>query len=84
MNNILLLLIILILIIFLKKIKNERFSAPQTTNIKYIWSDTNNTSKYKEEILSENPRHLVYGIWEKISNYFFISYLITYILIKII
>jgi hypothetical protein len=37
-----------------------------------------------KNILSENPRHLVYGIWEKISNYFFISYLITYILIKLI
>lgn len=37
-----------------------------------------------KNILSENPRYLVYGIWEKISNYFFISYLITYILIKLI
>jgi hypothetical protein len=37
-----------------------------------------------KNILSENPRYLTYGMWEKISNYFFISYLITYIAIKFI
>lgn len=37
-----------------------------------------------KNILSENPKYVVYNFWEKISNYFFISYLITYILIKLI
>jgi len=55
MNNILLLLIILILIIIINKINNERFSE-SPANIKYVWSDTNKTSNYKEKILSENPK----------------------------
>lgn len=35
-------------------------------------------------ILSEEPQKIVFGIWEKVSNYFFITYLITYFIQKII
>lgn len=35
-------------------------------------------------ILSEEPKQIVYNGFEKISNYFFISYLITYFITKII
>lgn len=31
-------------------------------------------------LLSEEPKQITFSIWEKVSNYFFISYLITYIL----
>jgi len=34
------------------------------------------------EISNENPNKIIYGQFDKISNYFFISYLITYILTK--
>jgi hypothetical protein len=33
-----------------------------------------------KNILSEEPNRISYSIWEKISNYFFISYLISYII----
>jgi hypothetical protein len=42
----------------------------------------NQIFKISAEILSENPQKIVYRGFEKISNYFFVSYLITYILIK--
>jgi len=42
----------------------------------------NQIFKISAEILSENPQKIVYRGFEKISNYFFASYLITYILIK--
>jgi hypothetical protein len=42
----------------------------------------NQIFKISAEILSENPQKIIYGGFEKISNYFFLSYLITYILIK--
>jgi len=34
------------------------------------------------EISNENPNKIIYDQFDKISNYFFISYLITYILTK--
>jgi len=43
---------------------------------------TNQIFKISDEILSENPQKIIYRGFEKISNYFFVSYLITYILIK--
>jgi len=43
---------------------------------------TNQIFKISAEILSENPQKIIYRGFEKISNYFFVSYLITYILIK--
>jgi len=42
----------------------------------------NQIFKISAEILSENPQKIIYRGFEKISNYFFVSYLITYILIK--
>lgn len=42
----------------------------------------NQTFRIVKNILSETPRYVGYTVWEKISNYFFISYLITYILIN--
>jgi hypothetical protein len=36
-----------------------------------------------KNILSDEPQRIYYGSWEKISNYFFISYMITYILTTI-
>jgi hypothetical protein len=35
-------------------------------------------------ILSEEPKQIIYDGFEKISNYFFISYLITYFITNII
>lgn len=35
-------------------------------------------------ILSDEPQKIIFGTWEKISNYFFLTYLITYILEKLI
>lgn len=35
-------------------------------------------------IFSDNPQQLNYSGWGKISNYFFISYLITYFITNII
>lgn len=33
-----------------------------------------------KNILSDDPKSVVYSTWGKISNYFFISYLLTYII----
>lgn len=33
-----------------------------------------------KNILSEDPHRVKYSIWEKISNYFFITYFINYII----
>ncbi len=35
-------------------------------------------------IFSDNPKQINYSGWEKISNYFFISYLITYFITNFI
>lgn len=35
-------------------------------------------------ILSDDPKQITYNVIEKISNYFFISYLITYFITNII
>ena len=35
-------------------------------------------------IFGDNPKQINYSGWEKISNYFFISYLITYFITNII
>jgi hypothetical protein len=35
-------------------------------------------------IFSDNPQQLNYSGWEKISNYFFITYLITYFITNIL
>lgn len=35
-------------------------------------------------ILSDEPQKIIFGTWEKISNYFFLTYLITYTLEKLI
>lgn len=35
-------------------------------------------------ILSDEPQKIIFGTWGKISNYFFLSYLITYFIEKII
>lgn len=31
-------------------------------------------------VFSNEPKQITFSMWEKISNYFFLSYLITYIL----
>jgi hypothetical protein len=31
-------------------------------------------------VFSDEPKTIAYGTWEKISNYFFLTYLITYLL----
>ena len=31
-------------------------------------------------VFSDEPKTITYGTWEKISNYFFLTYLITYLL----
>jgi hypothetical protein len=36
--------------------------------------------KIFKSLISDTPQKITYGIWEKISNYFFLTYLITYIL----
>jgi hypothetical protein len=33
-------------------------------------------------IFSEFPNKIKYSLWEKLANYFFISYLVTYIITK--
>jgi hypothetical protein len=33
-----------------------------------------------KNVLSDEPQKVFYGVWEKISNYFFLSYLITYLI----
>jgi len=35
-------------------------------------------------VLSDEPKQITYNVIEKISNYFFISYLITYFITNII
>jgi hypothetical protein len=35
-------------------------------------------------VLSDDPKQITYNVIEKISNYFFISYLITYFITNII
>ena len=40
----------------------------------------NQMVKIITNILSEEPKYVVYKFWEKISNYLFISYFITYII----
>lgn len=35
-------------------------------------------------IFSDNPKQINYSGWEKISNYFFVSYFITYFITNII
>lgn len=40
----------------------------------------NQIIKVVTNILSEEPKHINYNTIEKISNYFFVSYLITYII----
>jgi hypothetical protein len=37
-----------------------------------------------KNIFSDEPKKIIYGLREKISNYFFISYLITYFITKIL
>jgi hypothetical protein len=40
----------------------------------------NNILKVIKNILSSDPHRITYSTWEKIFNYFFITYLITYII----
>jgi hypothetical protein len=40
----------------------------------------NQIFKIFKSLISDAPQKITYGIWEKISNYFFLTYLITYIL----
>ena len=40
----------------------------------------NQTLQIVKNIFSDEPQKIYYGTWEKISNYFFISYMITYII----
>lgn len=40
----------------------------------------NQMVKIITNILSEEPKYVVYKFWEKVSNYLFISYFITYII----
>lgn len=40
--------------------------------------------KVVASILSSVPKQIQYDIWERVSNYFFISYFITYLIINII
>jgi hypothetical protein len=35
-----------------------------------------------KNILSDEPKKISYVFWEKISNYLFLSYFITYIILK--
>jgi hypothetical protein len=44
----------------------------------------NQTINVIKNIFSDEPKKIIYGLWEKISNYFFISYLITYFITKIL
>jgi hypothetical protein len=43
----------------------------------------NQIAKIVRNILSEEPQRIYYGTWEKISNYWFLSYLITYSVTKL-
>jgi len=40
--------------------------------------------KIVTSILSHTPKQIQYNKWEMVSNYFFISYLITYLIINLI
>jgi|688.fasta_scaffold54004_4 hypothetical protein len=40
--------------------------------------------KIVTSILSNTPKQIQYSKWEMVSNYFFISYLITYLIINLI
>ena len=40
--------------------------------------------KIVASILSSVPKQIQYGTWERVSNYLFISYFITYLIINII
>jgi hypothetical protein len=37
-----------------------------------------------KNVLSDEPQKVFYGVWEKISNYFFLSYLITYLITNLL
>jgi hypothetical protein len=37
-----------------------------------------------KNVLSDEPQKVIYGVWEKISNYFFLSYLITYLITNLL
>jgi hypothetical protein len=39
--------------------------------------------KIVKTILSDEPQKINFGNWEKISNYLFFTYLITYLIVKI-
>lgn len=34
-------------------------------------------------VLDKEPKKITYSFWEKISNYFFLTYLITFLIIKL-
>jgi hypothetical protein len=44
----------------------------------------NQIFKVVTNIFSDEPKQIIYNWTEKVSNYFFISYLITYLIIKFI
>jgi|LauGreDrversion4_2_1035121.scaffolds.fasta_scaffold12744_2 hypothetical protein len=44
----------------------------------------NQIFKVVTNIFSDEPKQIIYSWTEKVSNYFFISYLITYLIIKFI
>jgi hypothetical protein len=37
-----------------------------------------------KNVLSDEPQKVFYGVWEKIYNYFFLSYLITYLITNLL
>jgi hypothetical protein len=43
----------------------------------------NQTLGVIKNILSDEPKKISYVFWEKISNYLFLSYFITYIILKL-
>lgn len=43
----------------------------------------NQVGKIVKNILSDEPQKIYFGTWEKISNYWFLSYLITYLVTKL-
>lgn len=44
----------------------------------------NQIFKIIKNVLSDEPQKVFYGSWEKISNYFFLSYLITYLITNLL
>jgi len=44
----------------------------------------NQIFKIVKNVLSDEPQKVIYGVWEKISNYFFLSYLITYLITNLL